>query len=704
VANEGEKKLSFSQLFVISHDDTFERDTDDVVRVVKENGVSRVERTMTDLKRLGKYEIIKEIGRGGFAVVYKARDTALDRVVALKVLHPYWTADPGFAARFQREARTAARLRHPGIVTIHEADEAEGQLYIAMEYLPGRTLQALLEEEGALPLERALPILKQVAAALDYAHGQGVVHRDVKPANVIVEETESGVRATLTDFGLVKAMAESVALTSQGTLLGSPEYMAPEQADPERAAGAGPAADRYALGIVAYRMLTGRVPFPGNTPATLNAHEHKPVPPPRSFRPGLPRAVGAALLKMLAKAPADRFASAGAFVTRLRDALLAETQARQRKARLEPLYQQLKAAAAAKDWPEVLALGGQIRALDPGYRDVRELVEQARAQMRPRPAERRSLPGWAWILGGILALALLLGGVYLGTRIGSEPTPEPTATAAVVQEPTATPGTSLTPTTTDTPTLAPTSTHTPAPTPTPTVPAAAPPRVREKDGMVKVYVPAGEFEMGSTDGYSDEQPVHTVALDALWIDQTEVTNAQYTLCVKDGKCEQSSYADDADFNRDDYPVVGVFWNDAVTYCQWAGARLPTEAEWEYAARGLEGNVYPWGDETPTCELAQYTDCSGYTVPVGSLPDGASWCGALGMAGNVWEWVADWYDEDYYGSSPSQNPAGPSSGEYKVLRGGSWLYPPTYVRSANRFRNDPDYRYNLIGFRCARGSE
>ena len=658
----GQRVQGFSQLFVISHDDTFERDTDNVVRVVKENGVSRVERTMTNLKRLGKYEIIEEIGRGGFAVVYKARDTALDRVVALKVLHPYWTADPGFAARFQREARTAARLRHPSIVTIHEADEAEGQLYIAMEYLPGRTLQALLEEEGALPLERALLILKQVAVALDYAHGQGVVHRDVKPANAIVEETESGVRAALTDFGLVKAMAESVALTSQGTLLGSPEYMAPEQADPERAAEVGPAADRYALGIVAYRMLTGRVPFPGNAPATLNAHEHKPVPPPRSFRPGLPRAVGAALLKMLAKAPADRFASAQSFVALLRDALLAETRARQRKARLEPLYQQLQAAATEGDWPEVLALGGQIRALDPGYRDVRELVEQARAEMRPRPAPGRSLPGWAWIVGGVLVLVLLLGGVYLGTRIGSE---------LIL---------------------------------TPTVPAAVASRVREKDGMVEVYVPAGEFEMGSMGGRSGDHPVHTVALDALWIDRTEVTNAQYTLCVKDGKCEQSFLADDAAYNGDDYPVVGVSWYDAVTYCKWAGARLPTEAEWEYAARGLEGNVYPWGDKAPTCELAQYSNCSGRTGPVGSLPDGASWCGVLDMAGNVWEWVADWYDEDYYGSSPSQNPAGPSSGEYRVLRGGSWSSLYSVVRSANRGRLHPDDSWYSFGFRCARGSE
>jgi len=277
---------------------------------------------MTERKRVGKYEIIEEIGRGGFAVVYKARDTELDRIVALKVLYPCWTADQAFAARFRREARAAARLSHPSIVTVYEAGEAQGQLYIAMEYLPGCTLRELLMAEDALPLERALPILEQVADALDYAHGEGVIHRDVKPANVIVERTDRGVRATLTDFGLVKAMESSVALTSQGTLLGSPEYMAPEQADPEQADEVGPAADLYALGVAAYRMLTGRVPFPGNTPATLNAHVRKRVPPPRSLRSDLSRSVQSALLRMLAKKPARRFDSARAFVSELREALL----------------------------------------------------------------------------------------------------------------------------------------------------------------------------------------------------------------------------------------------------------------------------------------------------------------------------------------------------------------------------------------------
>jgi len=255
---------------------------------------------MSESRRIGKYEIIEEVGRGGFAVVYKARDPALDRVVALKVLHPYWSEDPTFATRFRNEARTAANLRHPHIVTVYEAGEAGGQLYIAMEYLPGHTLRELLEE-GALnsthlPLERALPILEQIAEALDYAHEYGVIHRDVKPANVMVEETGRGVQATLMDFGLVKAMEGNAALTSQGTLLGSPEYMAPEQADPDLAAAIGPATDRYALGIVAYQVLTGRVPFAGNTPATLAAHLQKSAArsPEHSHKPAGRRGPGAA--------------------------------------------------------------------------------------------------------------------------------------------------------------------------------------------------------------------------------------------------------------------------------------------------------------------------------------------------------------------------------------------------------------------------
>ena len=168
--------------------------------------------------------------------------------------------------------------------------------------------------------------------------------------------------------------------------------------------------------------------------------------------------------------------------------------------------------------------------------------------------------------------------------------------------------------------------------------------------------------------------------------------------------DEADFVNDPDFNGGDYPVVGVSWYDAETYCKWVDARLPTEAEWEYAARGPEGRTYPWGNEDPACDLAQYRGCSGRTVPVGSLPDGASWCGALDLAGNVWEWVADWYADDYYERSPTQNPRGPKKEITKVVRGGSWPIDRYAVRSATRSWNLPDFRNELSGFRCARGSE
>jgi formylglycine-generating enzyme required for sulfatase activity len=243
---------------------------------------------------------------------------------------------------------------------------------------------------------------------------------------------------------------------------------------------------------------------------------------------------------------------------------------------------------------------------------------------------------------------------------------------------------------------------------------------RTADGMVMVSVPAGEFRMGSEDGDSDERPVHDVTLDGFWLDRTEVTNAQYVaflnergnqeeggvtwLNLEDEDCliEQRGGEFEPKSGYADHPVIEVSWYGAAAYCEWAGARLPTEAEWEYAARGPEGNAYPWGDDWPTCDLAQYNECSGSTLPVGSLPDGASWCGALDMAGNVWEWVADWYGD--YSSQPQTNPSGPETGKYKVLRGGSWLYPPSYVRSAFRISLNRFYTWINLGFRCARGSQ
>jgi formylglycine-generating enzyme required for sulfatase activity len=224
--------------------------------------------------------------------------------------------------------------------------------------------------------------------------------------------------------------------------------------------------------------------------------------------------------------------------------------------------------------------------------------------------------------------------------------------------------------------------------------------------MVMVYVPAGSFMMGSDpaadpDAFSNEQPQHEVELDGFWIDQTEVTNEQYNRCVAEGDCDRSEFEDNAEFNSDDQPVVGVSWFDAESYCEWAGGQLPTEAQWEYAARGEEGHLYPWGDEFD-CSIVNIRSCGDFrfTSPVGTYPDGASWVKAFDLAGNVWEWTADWYDEDYYGDSPSSNPDGLPSGNLKVLRGGSWFINAADARSANRNADFPDVRSLSKGFRCA----
>ncbi len=227
---------------------------------------------------------------------------------------------------------------------------------------------------------------------------------------------------------------------------------------------------------------------------------------------------------------------------------------------------------------------------------------------------------------------------------------------------------------------------------------------RPTDDMVMLYVPGGTFQMGSTEGGAHEQPVHSVTLDGFWIDQTEVTNAQYARCVAAGVCsplfQLSSWTRDSYYGNgqyDEYPVIGATWDDATTYCQWAGGRLPTEAEWEYAARGPDGHVYPWGNDPPNDTLANYARNVGDTTKVGSYPDGQSWVGAMDMAGNVWEWVNDWYDS--YSSGPQVNPTGPASGQVRVLRGGSWGLSEEYARAAGRHINRPDAHSAVFGFRC-----
>lgn len=312
----------------------------------------------------------------------------------------------------------------------------------------------------------------------------------------------------------------------------------------------------------------------------------------------------------------------------------------------------------------------------PSLRPAPAVAPQAQGRLRRFLG---SVPAWVWAVIGVATVVLLITwGSLAGWGATEEPTPTPTIT------------------------IEPTPTHAP--------------QTRSADNMVMIYVPGGTFQMGSSAGdsgaYDNEFPQHTVTLNSFWIDQTEVTNAQYALCVTDGNCDKSSYEDDGDYNGDDHPVVGVSWHDADAYCRWADAQLPTEAQWEYAARGEQDDIYPWGDEFD-CSLGNFDDeteldsyvvpggegCDGYvrTSPVGSFPTGKSWCNALDMAGNVWDWTADWYGG--YSFTSQTNPTGPASGTFKVLRGGSFLYSETHLRVAHRRLNLPGNRDNYIGFRC-----
>jgi formylglycine-generating enzyme required for sulfatase activity len=230
-----------------------------------------------------------------------------------------------------------------------------------------------------------------------------------------------------------------------------------------------------------------------------------------------------------------------------------------------------------------------------------------------------------------------------------------------------------------------------------------PPPPRSEDAAEMVRVPAGEFWMGSDDGSDREKPRHRVHLDAYAIDKYEVTNALYKRFMDATNRAAPLYWNDAKWNGATQPVVGVSWHDADAYCKWAGKRLPTEAEWEKAARGTDGRKYPWGDQWDASRANSGESKLEKTVPVGSYPSGVSPYGAHDMAGNVWEWVADWYGEDYYKQAPERNPHGPTSGERRVLRGGSWDYSTLFLRSAARFNYPPDTWYSFIGFRCARGS-
>ncbi len=315
---------------------------------------------------LGQYRIVAPIGRGGMATVYKAHHPGLDRDVAIKVLPEFFAEDEGYRERFQQEARSVARLKHPNILNVFDFGQEHGITYLVLELVEGGTLAERLGRP--MDLEDVVRILRPIASALDHAHAQGILHRDIKPSNILIHRDGTPV---LADFGLAK-MADSVRkLTATGMVLGTPEYMSPEQSS---GGAIGPASDRYSFAVVAYEMLTGRVPFQADTPAAvLLSHINKAVPPTRELAGELSGHVEDALRKALAKAPLERFDSATQFVAALTPAAWVH---RERPDSIVLARPQHTATAATRRVPSVLVVD------DSGAN--RELIEACLADVECR--------------------------------------------------------------------------------------------------------------------------------------------------------------------------------------------------------------------------------------------------------------------------------------------------------------------------------
>ena len=619
----------------------------------------------------GRYRVEAPLGRGGMAEVYKVWDEQRSVFLALKLLRDDLAQDPVFLRRFQREAKALASLQHPHIVRFYGLEKEDLQVFLVMDYIEGATLREHIARAGknGLPLARVREVLRDVCAALNYAHSQGLLHCDIKAGNILLEK---GGKAYLTDFGIAR-LSDAATATLVGA--GTPAYMAPELVRGEEPS---PQTDIYALGVVLYEMLTGgERPFTGEQATITGTTAEKvrweqvnlPPVPPSQYNPKIPPEVEGVVLRCLHKDRRRRFSSALGLLEALTSNATPSAGAHHvaNKPTL-PLQAEIDSPAPGGRAASHPAASTESR---PASKPVHaEAVAEQVRDARPQAGEKKFPLGWGFaLLGAVMLVMFALTNRETQPFQSSTPTIKPT-------QPAVEGGTQVSPV----------------------------------DDMVQVYVPAGNFLRGSADSDSpahyDEKPQREIHLDAFWIDQTEVSNTQYALCVEAGECDEpssgsytrGSYYGNPDY--DEYPVIYASWYDADAYCQWAGRRLPTEAEWEKAARGADGRTYPWGNETPNANILNYGGKEGDTTRVGSYPQGASPYGALDMAGNVWEWVADRYDAGYYQSAPDENPPGPSSGNARALRGGSWYSSGVNVRAAYRSRSGPSDGYDYGGFRCA----
>ena len=675
---------------------------------------------------LGKYRVEALAGRGSFGEVYQVIHPKNLKPRAIKVLHKGIGSGMGDKEieksryRFETEARLGDRLNHPNVVKVLEFEESGDELYLIMEFAPGGSLKDKLEKQGTLTVEETVRLGVEVCAGLQAIHEKlYVVHRDIKPSNILFAEDGS---ARISDLGLAQVEGDNSGRDLLGSLAGAhpgtPSYMSPEQGSSKDYLQ--PSSDIFSLGCVLFESLTG-VPYKKNYGTRV--HDHLPEIPV-----WLDQIVARALAETPGRLPDDdrdnskryRLASLmrrnleqdAEYADRLANSLSKSfTALKSILSKIFAFFRSETEAQAKHALAEQARRKKKQRAVEAARQKAHEEARQAAWERARRRREKfkdilnRSKP-WA-VGGGTLILV-----IYFIFRVGF-PVASPATPSASLPDPNEL---VVLPTLAviDTPTMLYVQ-----PTLPPTEPDGSPittsslEEITDAKGVSMRLVPAGEFTMGSEGGESNEKPVHQVYLDAYYMDKYEVTNEMYAKCVDVGTCvppgyiryfSQSSYAN--------HPVIYVDWNMANQYCSWRdNARLPTEAEWEKAARGTTNNTYPWGNDI-SCNNANYTypgggiyiqqvHCVRGTRGVGSYESGKSPYGIYDMAGNVWEWINDWYDRNYYDNSSSLNPFGPDSGTYKVIRGGAWNALNKYARTSARFEIDPTMSRFYIGFRCSR---
>ncbi len=754
-----------------------------------------------------KYRIEAVIGRGGFGHVYRARERLTGETVAIKELVPTFADDQRMVQRFIQEARATLRLTHPHIARTHTIFQDGDTYYLAMEYLRGGSLGDRLKA-GPWPVEEVVDTAVDLCEALHYAHEEGVVHCDIKPANVLFDERG---RVYLADFGIAHVSAELMTrdfLTAPGTAMGTVRYMAPEQLEGVRDDRR---VDIYAVCAMLYEMLAGR-PYldfytdgtPGAQARNIDMIKAESPLPLRVTNPSVPEWLARVVDQGLQKAPDDRFGTA----RQLRVALQGGSEARMSPAPPAPPWHTWPRQAI--EWLRNLPVAV---ALVVGLTMVALLTYRCIS---------------AWNAFGFAAIFRRTPTVTRRPIHSASPSPSMSDTASPTGNPTTTPGVTETASPSATPSRTPMPDRDedevlddqdrcpdqpgslelagcpdsdkdsvpdrddacpsssglaefdgcpdsdedgipdpddgcpdsfglaghngcPPPDSPPTEAELGATLSRPADNATMVYVPDGDLLMGTDDEqldyavrlcnrfygecergwFENEQPAHSVTLDGFWLDRNEVTNAQFAAFLRVAGNQQEEGVTWLDLEADgclieqsrgqfrpkdgynNHPAVEVSWHGAAAYCDWVGARLPTEAEWEYAARGPAESIFPWGDAfdgkrlnfcdrscSEVWRAIDYDDGYDQTAPVRSFPTNASWCSACDMAGNVWEWVADWYDSEYYAHSRSDNPSGPETGRYKVMRGGAWNSDPNGVRSAFRYKYRPDGTWHNQGFRCA----